>query len=138
MDRNCCPRFSRDSPVYKVSLMRSDILKSDSDAPQASCRRPASSGAAEGAELRGKTDAWYTNRGTQCVGRNIQMLLQPPPSLPYPPPPPPISHLMCGGCWDSHAKMNNNRLLVTTEHEHTRRLSLFLPFRHLQSHLLPP
>ena len=45
---------------------------------------------------------------------------------------------MCGGCWDSHAKMNNNRLLVTTEHEHTRRLSLSPSFRHLQSHLLTP
>lgn len=43
---------------------------------------------------------------------------------------------MCGGCWDSHAKMNNNRLLVTTEHEHTRRLSLLLSFCRLLSHLL--
>lgn len=59
-----------------------------------------------------------------------------PLSLRYPSSPPPISHLMCGGCWDSHAKMNNNRLLVTTEHEHTRRLSLLLSFCRLLSHLL--
>ncbi|MEQ2177085.1 hypothetical protein GOODEAATRI_000194 [Goodea atripinnis] len=31
---------------------------------------------------------------------------------------------MCGGCWEPHAKMNNNRLLVTIAHEHTRCLSL--------------
>lgn len=61
-----------------------------------------------------------------------------PPSLPYPSSPPPISHLMCGGCWESHAKMNNNRLLVTIEHEHTRRLSHSLPLAlcRLPSHLL--
>lgn len=34
---------------------------------------------------------------------------------------------MCGGCWEPHAKMNNNRLLVTIAHEHTRRLSLPSP-----------
>lgn len=26
---------------------------------------------------------------------------------------------MCGGCWESHAKMNNNQLLVTIDHDHT-------------------
>lgn len=47
---------------------------------------------------------------------------------PLPSLPPPISHLMCGGCWEPHAKMNNNRLLVTIAHEHTRGLSLSPPF----------
>lgn len=76
-------------------------------------------------------------------GRNVLTPLQPPPQRCQPPPTPhpphthtPISHLMCGGCWDSHAKMNNNRLLVTTEHEHTRRLSLRLPS--LSSPVSPP
>lgn len=65
---------------------------------------------------------------------------------PKPPPPrapfssPPISHLMCGGCWEPHAKMNNNRLLVTIAHEHTPPLSLSLfhslSLCHLLSHLL--
>lgn len=50
---------------------------------------------------------------------------------------------MCGGCWEPHAKMNNNRLLVTIAHEHTRRpsprrlpphLPLFLPW-HAQTAL---
>lgn len=48
----------------------------------------------------------------------------------------PISHLMCGGCSDLHAKMNNNRLLVTTEHEHTH--ATRLSFRHFPSRLLSP
>lgn len=56
-------------------------------------------------------------------------VLMPPPlsppypcSLPHPSSPQPISHLMCGGCWESHAKMNNNQLLLTIEHDHTCRL----------------
>lgn len=49
---------------------------------------------------------------------------KPPPRAPFSSPP--ISHLMCGGCWEPHAKMNNNRLLVTIAHEHTPPLSLSL------------
>lgn len=47
-----------------------------------------------------------------------------PPPFPNPSSSPPISHLMWGGCWEPHAKMNNNRPLVTIAHEHTRCLSL--------------
>lgn len=93
---------------------------------------------ARGVRVR-RAGGWGRGAGLKAqirrVERNVLTLLQDPPHThthntiatsfsshiapPSLPPSPPISHLMCGGCWEPHAKMNNNRLLVTIAHEHT-------------------